>query len=306
MDYSHFIMADTIQDIRKDIDSVDRQIHDLLMQRADLVIRAGEEKKNLGIQVIQPDREAMVIRGLMERHHGPLQKSAVVRIWREMVSAAAILQMPGMKVVVCAPEQDTQVYNDMARGYFGGVMTLQYVGNPLMAISMLRDGEASFAVLPWPEDEAENPWWAYLSGDDPEKDLRIMVRLPYGNRSASKTLPEYRSLVVGKLKFSDSGDDHSFLLLDVDQEVSRARIVDKIKALGLTAVSIYSRRVHSGHNRNLHLVEVNSFIGDGDPRLQQLVEKMETAEGGKCQAMGGFPILPSLLDEIPGKKRKPA
>lgn len=298
-------MTTPIETIRKEIDSVDRQIHDLLMKRADLALQVGNVKKELGIPLIQPEREAVVVRRLMERHEGPLQKSAVVRIWRELVAAVSLLQNPEMKVVIYAPDDQVQKYGDMTRGYFGGVMPMHYVANPLVAVSMIRDNEASFAVLPWPEDDGENPWWGYLPHEDPAKTMQIMVRLPYGNRSDPATLPHHRCLVIGKMQFSPSGDDHSFLMLDLDQGVSRARAVDKLKSVGITALSLYSSRTNNVNNRSVHLVEVEGYVGADDPRIGEFLGKFED-EFCRCVVMGGYPLLPFLKDNAIQRKKKTA
>ncbi|HEY8192071.1 MAG TPA: chorismate mutase, partial [Alphaproteobacteria bacterium] len=44
----------TVEDIRHKIDSLDNQLHDLLMERAELVLKIGEEKRKNNVQVIQP------------------------------------------------------------------------------------------------------------------------------------------------------------------------------------------------------------------------------------------------------------
>jgi len=297
-------MTTPIESIRREIDSVDKDIHDLLMKRADLAMQIGEAKRKLGVPLIQPEREAIVVRRLMERHHGPFQKSAVVRIWRELVAAVSLLQNPDMKVVIYAPAEHIQHYGDMTRSYFGGVMPIQYVANPLVAVSMIRDNEASFAVLPWPEDDAENPWWSYLTHEDPEQTMRIMVRLPYGNRTDQTTLPHHRCLVIAKMNFNASGEDHSFLMLDLDQGVSRARVVDKLKSVGLIALSLYSSRANA-NNRSVHLVEVESYVGEDDPRMRELTGKFED-DSCRCVVMGGYPLLPFLKDEVAQKKKKSA
>lgn len=268
-------------------------------------MQAGDFKKKSGTPMIQPEREAIVIRRLLERHQGPLQKSAVVRIWRELVGAVSLLQNPGMKVVIYAPGDEIQEYGDMARGYFGGVMPMQYVANPLVAVSMIRDNEASFAVVPWPEDDVERPWWNYLGHEDPAETMHIMVRLPYGNRTDATTLPHHRCLVVAKMNFNASGEDHSFLLLDLDQGVSRARVVDLLKAVGITALSLYSSRTQNANGRSSHLVEVESFVSQDDPRLHDLLGRFED-DSCRCVAMGGYPLLPFLKDEVGAKKRRTA
>lgn len=294
---SHYItiMSKAVDQIRQDIDSVDQQIHDLLMKRAMLALEIGKAKRKNGLQMIRPDREAVKLRGILGRHQGEFPKASLMRIWREIISAVSLLQTD-MKVAVAAPAANAQECWDMARDYFGGVIPMQGVANPLIAISMVREGEANFAVLPWPEDGAENPWWAYLDSLDSEQILRVMARLPYGETEESAGHPEHRALVIAKLDFQTSDDDHSFLVLDLDETVSRARVVDKIKLVGLNAISIYSRRLRMPQDRSLHLVEVDSFVPSDDPRLKTLLEKLESAEG-KCTSLGGYPVLPLLSDE---------
>src|SRR6185295_1686741 len=111
-------MSKTVDDIRSKIDGMDNNIHDLLMQRAELVLKIGEEKRKSNVQVVQPDREIVMIRRLLSRHKGPLPKEAVVRIWRELVGAVSLLQT-GLKVAVTVPDNaGGLVYWDMAKDYF--------------------------------------------------------------------------------------------------------------------------------------------------------------------------------------------
>src|SRR5476649_492790 len=111
-------MSKTVDEIRKTIDGMDNTIHDLLMQRAELVLKIGEEKRKNNVQVVQPDREIIMLRRLLARHKGPLPKEAVVRIWRELVGAVSLLQT-GLKVAVAVPDdQSGIVYWDMAKDYF--------------------------------------------------------------------------------------------------------------------------------------------------------------------------------------------
>jgi len=289
------IMTNSVETIRQEIESIDRQIHDLLIRRGELGVLVGAAKRKDSAQIIRPDREAAKIRSLIERHTGIFPKASIVRIWREIIGAVSLLQTD-MKVAVAAPAQNSLECWDMARDYFGSVIPMQGVANPLVAISMVREGEANFAVLPWPEDGAENPWWSYLASDDRDQTLRVMVRLPYGEVDAGQGHPEHRALVIAKLDFLSSDKDHSFLLVDLDQTVSRARVVDKMKSVGLTAISIYSRRTAAVQDRSLHLVEVDSFVTSDDARLAQLLEKLESPDG-KCLALGGYPVLPVLKDE---------
>jgi len=105
-------MSQKLDDIRKKIDALDNQIHDLLMERADLIIGVTEEKKKNNIPVVQPAREAVMIRRLLARHRGPLPEAAIIGIWRELVGAVSLLQT-GLKVAVSAAPNDAYCW-DMA------------------------------------------------------------------------------------------------------------------------------------------------------------------------------------------------
>lgn len=74
-----------LDEIRKKIDELDTRIHDTLKERAELVLKIGEEKRKNNIEIVQPAREAQMIRRLLSKHKGALPEMAVVRIWRELV-----------------------------------------------------------------------------------------------------------------------------------------------------------------------------------------------------------------------------
>jgi chorismate mutase/prephenate dehydratase len=293
-------MSNTMDDIRKAIDTIDQQIHDLLIKRAEFALQIGAEKRKGNLPMIQPDREASKIRTILARHTGDLPKTMIVRIWREIISAASILQTD-MKVAVVAPIANAQEHWNMARDYFGSVIPVQGFANPLSAISALREEDCNFAILPWPEDDVENPWWCHLASEDSARTVRIVVRLPYGNTESAPGNPEYRAVIVSKTAFRDSGADNSFIFVDLDDIVSRARVVDKAKVLGFKPISINSRRIKQVQTRSQHLLEVEGYVADDDPRLPQLLEKLESPEG-KCFSLGGYPVLPSLA----GRKSAPA
>lgn len=290
----------SVDEIRRQIDSLDNKLHDLLMKRAELVVRIGEFKKKNNIEVVQPDREMKMVRRLMERHQGPLPKEAVVRIWRELVGAVSLLQT-GLKVAVSVPDNgNTLKYWDMAKDYFSSVLPMQTVSNALGTLGMVREGDATFGVMPWPDDETNPSWWPYLLTEDGEKPLRIVARLPLGNRNANSETAhvDSRALVVARLPFSASGDDRSFILLELENDISRARIVSTIETLGLKALGLHTTpaqdKIHS-----YHLLEVDDYLEPDDERLSPLLEKLGDLDG-RYLVVGGYPV-PPVYDDSVGK-----
>lgn len=286
----------SVDEIRKQIDSLDNKIHDHLIKRAELVEKIGEFKRQNNIDIVQPDREMRMIRRLMARHRGALPKEAVVRIWRELVGAVSLLQT-GLRVAVSMPDNANNLkYWDMAKDYFSSVLPMQTVSNPLGTMGMVREGDATFGVMPWPDDEGDYPWWPYLLEEQGEKPLRIVARLPLGDRHAETGHTEHRALVIARLPFAASGEDRSFILLEIDNDISRARIVSTIESFGFKALGLHTMpsqdKVHA-----YHLLEVDDFVEREDARLGKLMEKIGDFEG-RYLVVGGYPVPPVYEDSV--------
>lgn len=281
----------TLDAIRQKIDELDNRIHDTLMERAELVLKVGEEKRRNNIQIVQPAREARMIRRLLGRHRGVLPEMAVVRIWRELVGAVSLLQT-GLKVTVAAsPESLTEVW-DLSRDYFGSCLPMSKANGAVAAISALKEGKTTFAVVPCPITEDDQPWWTFLGGSDDAGSMRIIIRLPHGEDPAAPNT-DARALVVARAGFDDSGEDNSFLLIQCDATISRGRLVDMAKKAGLTPVGLSSKRNDPPSMPALHLMEVEDYMGrEGEQRLAGFLKALEDP-GASVRCVGGYPVPPS-------------
>lgn len=279
-------MSQALEDIRKKIDSIDNQVHDLLMERAALVFDIAAEKAKNKMQVVQPAREAMMLRRLLGRHQGPLPEPTIVQIWRELVGAVSLLQT-GLSVIVTTKSDGTSPFWDMARNYFGSVLPMKKANSPLIAIASVRDNESYFAVMPWPEDGDTNPWWTYLMGQENDP-MRIALCLPYGSENENMQ-GQTRALVVSKIDFKSSGDDRSFVALELTSDVSRGKIVDVLKKIDLEVLSLHTK---ASPNSSLHLLELKSFIASDDVESLKKIQDAFDSNCLRCVSMGGYPAPP--------------
>ena len=86
----------TLEDIRKEIDRIDYQIHDLLNQRAKLAIKAGEmkiKKDNKKTIFFRPEREREILAAVSEYNKGPLNNVAIVNIFKVIIQECLQLQV---------------------------------------------------------------------------------------------------------------------------------------------------------------------------------------------------------------------
>ncbi|HEY8259713.1 MAG TPA: chorismate mutase, partial [Methylosinus sp.] len=80
------IETETLEDLRAEIDRIDRDMHALLMQRGEIIDRLIAVKGGNGGCAFRPDREAQMMRALVSRHKGLLPVDTVEGVWRIIVS----------------------------------------------------------------------------------------------------------------------------------------------------------------------------------------------------------------------------
>lgn len=287
-------MSKKLTEIRTKIDALDNQIHDALIARADLVMEIAEEKRKKNLQTVHPAREAMMIRRLLERHKGDLPQKAILSIWRELVGAVCMMQA-GLKVVVAEDESFSSLW-DMAKDYFGSVMPMISAPSKLTAISAVRENSASFAVLPWPHKDihmdGEEPWWSYLFHVESEQ-MRVIAALPFGHGEENFIAVEKKGLIVSKIDFLPSGSDHSLIVLEIDPEVSRGRIVDALPSIELTPLAIYTRSGMDNNVPSVHLIVIDDYVSSEDARLADIAGLFPDFESTYA-AIGGYAVPPKI------------
>ncbi len=84
----------SIDDQRKRIDEIDKNILDLLNERAKAAIEIGKIKKSTNSVFYVPEREKAVYESLTDQNEGPLPDEAVKAIYREIMSSIRALEKP--------------------------------------------------------------------------------------------------------------------------------------------------------------------------------------------------------------------
>ncbi|EDY87700.1 P-protein [gamma proteobacterium HTCC5015] len=136
-----------LQTVRDEIDALDREIQRLVNRRAECAMQVAEIKREVEAsdQFYRPEREAQVLRSVVERNEGPLAGETVARLFREIMSACLALEEP-MTVAYLGPE-----------GTFTQAAALKHFGHgvttaPLSAIDdIFRDvesGAVHYGVVP--------------------------------------------------------------------------------------------------------------------------------------------------------------
>jgi chorismate mutase/prephenate dehydratase len=264
----------SLDDLRRQIDEIDRMLHDLLIRRSEVVERIGALKgseRSNGVVYLRPGREAVVLRRLIERHRGPLPKATLVRIWRELMSAYLKLQGP-FSAAVYVPPGAASGYWDLARDHFGGLTPLEAHETTQRVLGAVIEGEASVGVLPLPAEDQPDHWWRLLMTAD-TKVPRIVARLPFGAPGAERG-KRVEALVVGRIQPEETGRDRSLVAVETRGEISRATLTAAFRAEGLQAAFMVSGLLAGERGHYLHLLELPLFLAGADSRLARIAEKL--------------------------------
>jgi len=236
-----------------------------LIQRARVVEQVAKSGKR---SAYRPGREASIIRRLLRQHTGALPPQTLVRMWREMLAGTTSMQGP-FAVAVCEPSGGGAGFTQAAREHFGALTPLHAYGSPAQALAVVSRGAAAVAVLPVPSEteSTRDAWWTALLHKD-ETRMYVVGRLPFwGPRTDGA--PTVQALVVATTAPDASERDRSLLGMELNLDISRARLTAALTAAGLAPEAMIVRR-DAGAPVAHALVEIDGFLSDGDPRLAAL------------------------------------
>lgn len=138
-------MAKTLPELRVQIDSLDRDLLNLLNKRAQLAHEVGEIKREEGSVVFRPEREAQVIHGLQQVNKGPLKDQHIATIWREVMSACRALEAE-QRVAYLGPAGTFS--EEAALQFFGSSIHHVPCNNFDEVFHASTSGTADFGVIP--------------------------------------------------------------------------------------------------------------------------------------------------------------
>ncbi len=136
----------TLVSLRQRIDSLDEKIVGLLNQRVKISADIAREKRQSGQSVYSPDREQAVLAKVTRRaSDGPLKKSALEAIYREIMSSSLAAQRP-LKVAYLGPEATFTHLAAMKR--FGSQVNFIPSASISDVFLEVERGQADYGVIP--------------------------------------------------------------------------------------------------------------------------------------------------------------
>lgn len=147
----------SLDQVRADIDAIDKEIQSLIGRRAKCAQRVAEIKigdvlaareagdAEADVVYYRPEREAQVLQNIIDRNEGPLAGETVAYIFREIMSACLALEKP-LQVAFLGPEGTfTQA---AATKHFGHAAVCVPQGTIASVFAQVESGECNYGVVP--------------------------------------------------------------------------------------------------------------------------------------------------------------
>lgn len=136
-------MSDELKKCRDQIDAIDEQLLKLVNQRAQLAREIGNLKG--GGPIYRPEREAQVLRRLLEQNTGPLSGEAITAIFRSVMSNCRALEKE-LSVAFLGPMGTFS--EEAANKQFGGLTSPVQCSSIDDVFRMVESGQVDYGVVP--------------------------------------------------------------------------------------------------------------------------------------------------------------
>ncbi|MTH95472.1 chorismate mutase [Roseibium sp. RKSG952] len=172
---SQDIHLPTSQEMLKErLDTLDARIHELLIERAQVVEGVVSAHRAAGevTSVFDPVACADGLRLAVERHSGSLPVTAVEHLLRDILGTAAYLEEPF--TVYLDGSLDLADLIDVARYHFGFHPELDAGSDAADVVGIVAASGRDIGLIAL-SDRAELPWWRGLS----DSGAQVVARLPF-------------------------------------------------------------------------------------------------------------------------------
>jgi len=166
----------TLDVLRQEIDRIDASMHQLLVERSEVIDELIKIKaRQGGGSAFRPAREASMMRAIVERHRGILPLESVEGIWRVIIATFTYVQ--SNYSVHVDVSRNEYAMRDSARFHFGFTVPCVSHSNIRSVIKAVEQSVGDLGMFPI--TGGVGAWWSELSSPSSPK---IIARLPFVER----------------------------------------------------------------------------------------------------------------------------
>jgi chorismate mutase len=246
-------------EFRKQIDEIDQKIIDLLKARMEVVAQVGKCKEKAKDRFfIKSNREADMIKNLTNKIGNSLPKSAIVTIWRKIISSANILEQ-NLKIGIYNP-QNSEKYYYLTREYYGDFIPIINFDNSAQILAEISKNNIQLAVFALPnnsDENSKNQWWIDLANQNSE--LKIFAKFPFIKYEKNQDQNQDNLVVLALKEAEESQSDRTLFVINSDSNSVEKTLEE----------SGFSAKILAKSQQN-YLIEIDGFFRQNDEKFQSL------------------------------------
>lgn len=265
----------TLALLREQIDEIDLRILNLLKDRMSIIKDVGNLKKSYNEKFyIRSNREADMIKNLVNLSENKFPKSAIINIWRKIITTANMSEQ-NLRIAIHNPKNISD-YIYLIREYYNNDVPIINHDSANSVVSDLENNNAQIGIFALPnsndesdkkEDTKEN-WWISLANN--RIGLKIFAKIPFVEFEQKDKNPNSIQLVATAIKEPEqSNSDNTIITIETSKEVTKSSIISALKETEIDGKILKSAQIMQFDGIKFHLIELKGFYLENDEVLKK-------------------------------------
>ena len=265
----------TLALFREQIDEIDLKILTLLKDRMAVIKNVGDLKKSYNEKFyIRSNREADMLKNLVNLAENKFPKSAIINIWRKIITTANMSEQE-LRIAIHNPKNISD-YTYLIREYYNNDVPIINYDSANSVVSDLENNNAQIGIFALPssndesdkkEDTKEN-WWISLANN--RIGLKIFAKIPFVEFEQKDKNVNSIQLVATAIKEPEkSNSDNTIITIETSKEITKSAILSALKEVELDGKILKSAQIIQFDGIKFHLIELKGFYLENDEILKK-------------------------------------
>lgn len=265
----------TLALFREQIDEIDLKILNLLKDRMAVIKNVGDLKKSYNEKFyIRSNREADMIKNLVNLAENKFPKSAIINIWRKIITTANMNEQE-LRIAIHNPKNISD-YTYLIREYYNNDVPIINYDSANSVVSDLENNNSQIGIFALPssneesdkkEDTKEN-WWISLANN--RIGLKIFAKIPFVEFEQKDKNPNSIQLVATAIKEPEqSNSDNTIITIETSKDITKSAILSALKEVELDGKILKSAQIIQFDGIKFYLIELKGFYLENDEILKK-------------------------------------
>jgi hypothetical protein len=219
-----------------------------------------------------------MIKNLVDKSSSKFPKSAIVNIWRKIITAANMHEQ-SLNIAIHNPKNIPD-YAYLVREYYNEEVPISFYDSAATIVVEMEKGKAQIGIFALPSSQtfeevdqfhSSDNWWINLANN--KLGIKIFAKIPFTDLGNKVDNSNKVNLVAVAIKEAEkSSADNSLIYVEVAKEISKTQLLASLKENGLEAKVLKSVKSPQVENIVFHLIELRGFYEESDDAIKNFTK----------------------------------